>query len=107
MAPAASSVAAAPAGSSVATHAPAASSVATAGVAASPSAAAGAATSPSTAAGTAASSSNTKAKKKQKKGTFTTITAETLRASKNASRYMGAFKVVGSQESVHGPIAKQ
>uniref|UniRef100_A0A2N9HKG1 SWIM-type domain-containing protein n=1 Tax=Fagus sylvatica TaxID=28930 RepID=A0A2N9HKG1_FAGSY len=77
--------------------APAASSVAATGAAASPSAAAGA----------AASSSNTKAKKKQKKGTFTTITAETLRASKNASRYMGAFKVVGSQESVHGPIAKQ
>jgi hypothetical protein len=96
MAPAASSVAAAPAGSSVAAHAPAASSVA-----------AGAAASPSAAAGAAASSSNTKAKKKQKKGTFTTVTAETLRASKNASRYMGAFKVVGSQESVHGPIAKQ
>jgi hypothetical protein len=87
MTPAASSVAAAPAGSSVA--------------------AAGAAASPSAAAGAATSSSNTKAKKKQKKGTFTTITAETLRASKNAFRYMGAFKVVGSQESVHGPIAKQ
>ena len=78
--------------------APAASSVA----------AAEAAASPSTAAGAAASSSNTKAKKKQKKGTFTTITAETLRASKNASRYSYcAFKVVGSQKSVHGPIAKQ
>ena len=77
--------------------APAASSVAVVGAAVSPSAAAGA----------AASSSNTKAKKKQKKGTFTTITAVTLRASKNASRYMGAFKVIGSQKSVHGPIAKQ
>ncbi len=57
MAPAASSVAAAPAGSSVAAHAPAASSVA----------AAGAAASPSVAARAAASSSNTKTKKKAEK----------------------------------------
>ena len=63
---------------------------------------------PSAAAGAAASSSNTKAKKKkQKKRIFTTVIAETLRASKNASRYMSAFKIVGSQESMHGPIAKQ
>ena len=97
MTPTASSVAVAPAGTSVAAHALAASSVAAYAPAASLVATAGA----------AASLSNTKAKKKQKKWTFTTITAETLRASKNASRYMGAFKVVGSQESVHGPIAKQ
>ena len=60
----------------------------------------------STTPGAAASSTNTKAQKKQKE-TFTTITTETLKASKNASRYMDTFKVVGSQESVHGLIAKQ
>ena len=57
--------------------------------------------------GAVASSSNTKAQKKQKNRTCTIVTVETLRANKNVSRYMSAFKVVGSQELVHGPIAKQ
>uniref|UniRef100_A0A2N9HNE0 CCHC-type domain-containing protein n=1 Tax=Fagus sylvatica TaxID=28930 RepID=A0A2N9HNE0_FAGSY len=93
-------------GSMAAVAALAASSMA----AATPSAAAASLTSSASVSrtpGAAASSSNTKAQKKQKNGTFTIVTVETLRASKNASRYMSAFKVVGSQESVHGPIAKQ
>ena len=35
------------------------------------------------------------------------VTIETLKASKNASRYMSAFKIVGCQELVYGPSAKQ